>query len=201
MVPLISHVEDALAGGGLVQLREVQAHRILAAGSEVRQGVGAGAVAFALVHRRGRRVGHAADGDGVGDRALGAAAAVLVGGERRDCAAAAGVDAIDRGRGRAHGDAGGAADAAALGGDRVRPAAGRAGGEEAAGADGAAAAHLQVKVGWVARLVANWSRAVAVNCWVAETFTVAVVGARTMLVRVWLTVTATELVAVRLPWS
>jgi hypothetical protein len=58
---------------------------------------------------------------------------------------------------------------------------------------------LQVKVGWGARLVANWSRAVALNCWVVDATTVALAGANTTLVSVGLTVTLTELVAVRLP--
>src|SRR5512143_674528 len=58
---------------------------------------------------------------------------------------------------------------------------------------------LQTKGGWVDMLAANWSRAVAVSCWVAEGATVAVAGASTMLVKVWLTVTVTVLVTVWLP--
>ena len=56
---------------------------------------------------------------------------------------------------------------------------------------------VQLKVGWVTRLVPNWSRAVAVNCWVAPVLTVALAGETTMLVNVWLTFTVTELVAVK----
>ena len=54
----------------------------------------------------------------------------------------------------------------------------------------------QVKAGWVASAVANWSRAVAVNCCVAEVLTVALAGVTSTLDRVWLTTTVTLLVTV-----
>ena len=60
---------------------------------------------------------------------------------------------------------------------------------------------LQVNDGCVVRLVANWSRADAVNCCVAAVATVALAGETTTLVNVGLTVTVTELVTVRFPWS
>jgi hypothetical protein len=60
---------------------------------------------------------------------------------------------------------------------------------------------LQAKVGCDRKVAPNRSRAVAVNCWVAERLTVTAVGATVMLVRVWSTFTVTELVVVRLPVS
>ena len=43
---------------------------------------------------------------------------------------------------------------------------------------------VQVKVGWLDRVVPNWSRAEAENCWVAEVVTVALAGETAMLVSV-----------------
>ena len=60
---------------------------------------------------------------------------------------------------------------------------------------------LQAKVGCDRNVVPNWSRAVAVNCWVDEAAIVAAVGATVMVVMVWPTVTETELVVVRLSRS
>jgi len=60
---------------------------------------------------------------------------------------------------------------------------------------------VQSKVGWVDRLAPNWSRAVAVNCCVADTFTLALVGATATLVKVWSTVTLVALVVVIPAWS
>jgi hypothetical protein len=60
---------------------------------------------------------------------------------------------------------------------------------------------IQLKLGWLVSAVANWSRAVAVNCWVPRVGTLALAGATTMLVRVWETVIETDEVTVRPPAS
>ena len=53
---------------------------------------------------------------------------------------------------------------------------------------------VQVKVGWVAIGLPNWSRATALNCCVPPSATLTGVGVTTIEVSVWLTVTLTELV-------
>src|SRR5205807_1599057 len=59
----------------------------------------------------------------------------------------------------------------------------------------------QVKLGWIARGWLNWSSAWAVNCCRARFARVTIAGVTTMLVRTWLTVTFTLLLAVRPPVS
>ena len=60
---------------------------------------------------------------------------------------------------------------------------------------------VQVKLGCVARAAPNWSSATAVNCCTAPACRLADVGATTMDVSVWSTVTLTLLVAVKPPAS
>ena len=55
-------------------------------------------------------------------------------------------------------------------------------------------ATLQVKVGWVARALPNWSFAVALNCWVTLIPMLAEAGDTVIEVSVWLTETLTLLV-------
>jgi hypothetical protein len=55
---------------------------------------------------------------------------------------------------------------------------------------------VQVNEGGGDMAAPNWSFAVAVNCCVVLTFTVALAGATVTIVWVWFTVTATELVTV-----
>ena len=55
-------------------------------------------------------------------------------------------------------------------------------------------ARLQVKAGWLASELPNWSSAVAVNCWVWYSLSVALAGVTLMVVSVGLTVTFTLLV-------
>src|SRR5437764_386641 len=54
----------------------------------------------------------------------------------------------------------------------------------------------QLKAGWVARALPNWSLALAVNCCVPPPGTLGVAGETAMLVRACWTVTVTALVAV-----
>ena len=60
---------------------------------------------------------------------------------------------------------------------------------------------IHEKVGWDAIGSSNWSRNVATKPCVAFWWTLAVGGATVALAAVWVTVTVTELVAVRPPWS
>src|SRR5208337_429468 len=55
---------------------------------------------------------------------------------------------------------------------------------------------VQVKLGWVASTLPNWSLAVAANCWVPPTLTVTDAGLTAMLVSDWFTTTFTLLVVV-----
>jgi len=134
-------VEGALARGGPEELGEVKAHGVRRQSDQARQRIGDVAVSLALVHRLRSGVGQAGGGDAVRDRASGAPAEKLIGAERRHCAAAAGVDAIDRGGRRRHRHAGGPADASAGGRHGEGPARAGSGGEEATRAERSAAGH------------------------------------------------------------
>ena len=60
---------------------------------------------------------------------------------------------------------------------------------------------VQVNFGWLAKAVANWSLAVAVNCCVPPVLDAALDGLRTIAVSVCVTVTFTLLVAASPPAS